>query len=148
MSRSSSHALQGVPAVSAGRGGATSVVRATFVSLDDEGRVHVRRRSGEELPCLILDNGAPPPAFEVGDELLVLLGPWPDEAVVLGRAVPFKKSAPPRALALEATESVSLRAGAATVELRADGKVMIRGDDVLVRAKGTQRIRAGTVSIN
>jgi len=25
---------------------------------------------------------------------------------------------------------------------------MIRGDDVLVRAKGTKRIRAGTVSIN
>ena len=33
-------------------------------------------------------------------------------------------------------------------DLRADGKVRSRGDDVLVRAKGTQRIRAGSVSIN
>jgi hypothetical protein len=35
-----------------------------------------------------------------------------------------------------------------TVDLRADGKVMVRGEDVLLRAKGTQRIRAGTVAIN
>ena len=41
-----------------------------------------------------------------------------------------------------------LRCGEASLDLRADGKVLLRGDDVLVRAKGTQRIRAGTVSIN
>jgi hypothetical protein len=43
---------------------------------------------------------------------------------------------------------LSLKCGDASIDLRADGKVMIRGEDVLVRAKGTKRIRAGTVSIN
>ena len=51
-------------------------------------------------------------------------------------------------MALQASESLSLTCGQASIELRADGKVLIRGDDVLLRAKGTQRIRAGTVSIN
>ena len=51
-------------------------------------------------------------------------------------------------LSIESVGQLTLVCGQASIDLRADGKVMIRGEDVLVRAKGTQRIRAGTVSIN
>jgi hypothetical protein len=49
---------------------------------------------------------------------------------------------------LEATEALTLRCGEASIELRADGSAIVKGEDVLLRAKGTQRIRAGNVAIN
>jgi hypothetical protein len=49
---------------------------------------------------------------------------------------------------LQAAHTLSLQCGLSSIDLRADGKVVIKGDDVLVRAKGTKRIRAGSVSIN
>ncbi|CAN5421075.1 hypothetical protein BH11PSE9_BH11PSE9_04260 [soil metagenome] len=49
---------------------------------------------------------------------------------------------------IEANESLTLKCGEASIDLRADGQVMVRGEDVLLRAKGTQRIRAAKVAIN
>jgi hypothetical protein len=51
-------------------------------------------------------------------------------------------------MTLTATETLTLKCGEASVNLRADGQVMVKGEDVLLRAKGTQRIRAGNVAIN
>ena len=59
---------------------------------------------------------------------------------------PFQQRA--TGISIDATNSLSLKCGEASIELRADGKVLIKGEDVTVRAKGTKRIRAGTVSIN
>ena len=67
-------------------------------------------------------------------------------AVVLGRIGAY--TAAPEHVTIRAAETLTLQCGDSQVDLRADGKLMIRGDDVLVRAKGTQRIRAGTVAIN
>ena len=67
---------------------------------------------------------------------------------MLGRIGRYQEPGTQRQVTIEAQESVTLKCGDSSVDLRADGKLMIRGEDVLVRAKGTQRIRAGTVSIN
>ena len=58
------------------------------------------------------------------------------------------RPAGPASLALQAGDKLTLRCGQSSIEMSADGKVLIRGEDVLIRAKGTKRIRAGTVSIN
>ena len=68
--------------------------------------------------------------------------------VVLGRIGPYGESQPASRVVICATENLELKCGAASIDLRADGQLMVRGEDVLLRAKGTQRIRAGTVSIN
>lgn len=45
-------------------------------------------------------------------------------------------------------EEVELRCGEATITLRANGKVVIRGAYVETRASGTNRIKGGSVQIN
>lgn len=102
--------------------------------------------SGMQWNCEVLETGCGP--FNPGDRVLVLPPEDGAKAVVLGRIVGYPGTAPTAKLTLEAQESLTLKCGESSIDLRADGKVMIRGDDVLVRAKGTKRIRAGTVSIN
>jgi hypothetical protein len=78
----------------------------------------------------------------------VLLSRHAEDAppVVIGRIGRYGR--PAARVTLEAGQTLSLKCGDASVDLRADGKVMVRGDDVLVHAKGTNRIRAGSVAIN
>ena len=49
---------------------------------------------------------------------------------------------------LEGKEEVVLKCGEATLTLRANGKVVIRGAYVETRATGTNRIKGGSVQIN
>jgi hypothetical protein len=49
---------------------------------------------------------------------------------------------------IEATEMLTLKCGESSVALRKDGKTMILGNDVLSRAKRTNRIKGGSVAIN
>ena len=53
-----------------------------------------------------------------------------------------------RRVVLEGSEEVVLRCGEATITLRANGKVEIRGAYVETRASGTNRIKGGSVQIN
>ena len=124
--------------------------RARLESVLPDGHLRVTTPAGDDWACEWLDTGSPPnPPLAAGDTLLVM-PPGMDgtPALVLGRVGLYRPEALPPKLVLGATETVSLRCGESSVDLRADGKVMIRGEDVLVRAKGTQRIRAGTVAIN
>lgn len=85
--------------------------------------------------------------LKVGDRLLITCtveGSW----VALGRLGAYQPPQPQTHAYLTASESLSIRCGESSIEMRADGKVLIKGDDVTVRAKGTKRIRAGSVSIN
>ena len=49
---------------------------------------------------------------------------------------------------LEGTDEVTLKCGAASITLRRDGKVILRGAYVETTAKGVNRIRGGSVKIN
>ena len=122
--------------------------RAVLLALQPNGQLQVRARDGMTLVCDLLSSAAGL-VLAPGDELLVApSGEAEVPAVVLGR---IGRYAPPQAqprVTLEATESLTLRCGDAQVDLRANGQVMIKGEDVLLRAKGTQRIRAGNVAIN
>ena len=74
-------------------------------------------------------------------------------AVVLASSValaPFREAADDAKPLLGRWESVTRSAGGLgqIMELRADGKLLVKGEDVLVKARGTQRIKAGSVNIN
>ena len=51
-------------------------------------------------------------------------------------------------LDLEAASQITLQCGKASITLRRDGKVVVRGTHVLTRASGVNRIRGGTVELN
>ena len=125
-------------------------LRAELVAVEEDGMLRVRTDGGVELRCEWLDTGGAV-ALEAGDRLLVLPPEGDEPAVALGRVGRYRRPEPeaPRAdVVIEAAETLTLKCGAASVDLRKDGKVMVRGDDVLLRAKKTQRIKAGTVAIN
>ncbi|MFO0612648.1 MAG: DUF6484 domain-containing protein [Polyangiaceae bacterium] len=87
--------------------------------------------------------------------LLVFIDDDPELPVIVGllrrRLVPQGGGAEAvreRFLALEASEGIRLRAGDASIELRPDGRVEIRGTEVVSAAESTNRILGGTVAIN
>ena len=127
-------------------GGGAGPVFATLVAIDADGRLLARDPAGAECWCDWLEGPEPAPPLAVGDILLALAVPASGVTVVLGRVGRYRPAPP--ALVLKATESLRLECGAAQLELRADGRLLLRGEDILMRATGTQRIRAGTVSIN
>lgn len=53
-----------------------------------------------------------------------------------------------RRVELEGREEVVLRCGKASLTLRADGKVVLRGVNVVTQADAVQKIRGGKVEIN
>lgn len=128
-------------------GGGLARVRLCAVTPD--GLLHVESPTGEQHWCEVLDEcAAAALTWAAGDQLLAVLPVGASPGCVVGRIGRARRAASPATLVVEATQTLKLRCGEASIDLRADGKVMIRGDDVLVRAKGTQRIRAGTVAIN
>ncbi len=53
-----------------------------------------------------------------------------------------------RRVVLEGEDEVVLRCGRASITLRRNGKIVIRGTYLVSRAEGTNRIRGGSVQIN
>jgi hypothetical protein len=51
-------------------------------------------------------------------------------------------------LVIEANKSLTLRVGAGSITIREDGKILIKGSDLVSHARRTNRIRGGAVSIN
>jgi hypothetical protein len=124
-------------------------LRARLLTIQDDGVLLVQLADGSECACDWLESATTAAlALAVGDAVLVMPESAGAPAVVLGRIGRYRAPVTEAHVTLEATESLTLKCGEASVDLRADGKVMVRGEDVLLRAKGTQRIRAGTVSIN
>jgi hypothetical protein len=90
-----------------------------------------------------------------GDEVLVWL-PTRSGArgVVLGRIGPSRIAEVPadaqrtEELVLEARQNLTLRCGEGSITIRADGKILIKGTDLVSSARRMNRIKGGAVSIN
>ena len=115
-----------------------------------EGNVHVQLEPGQVLHCEILQtarNG--PPVIDESDEVLVLSTPSGD-GFILGRIVtPATRSTDtPDTLVVEAKHSLTLRVGDGSITIREDGKILIKGKDLVSHAQRMNRIKGGAVSIN
>jgi hypothetical protein len=77
-----------------------------------------------------------------------------DRGVVIGRIGPShlvpvaEDSAAPDELVLQATDRIVLRVGDGSIEMRSDGKILIKGRDLVSHATRVNRIKGGAVSIN
>jgi hypothetical protein len=120
---------------------------ARLIAISGDGHLIVRDAEGQHRDCdWLAGPGAVGGLLAIDDLVLVQPLASGQRAVVMGRIGPYTLT--PERVTIEAAQELTLRCGESSVELRADGKVMVRGDDVLIRAKGTQRIRAGNVAIN
>jgi hypothetical protein len=88
---------------------------------------------------------------EVGREGLVFFAGGDRNAPILTgllQTADARGSSLPDVLHLEAGRELTLRCGKATLRLTADGRIVIRGADVLTRSTGNNRIKGGAVQIN
>jgi hypothetical protein len=108
---------------------------------------------GVRCDMLVTTDEAPPPALAPGDTVLVWTSPDGASAVVFGRVGPSRGltadvTDTPDTLTLEAKRSLTLRVGDGSITIRADGKILIKGKDLVSHAQRTNRIKGGAVAIN
>jgi hypothetical protein len=123
----------------------------SVVALDD---TTIRNALLSRQPVVLL--------FENGDPrlpIIVGLGPPDPGAVLLGTLLHSPAAAPTPAkptearvdgkrVVLEGEQEVVLRCGDASITLRRDGKLVLRGAYIETTATGLNRIRGGSVKIN
>jgi hypothetical protein len=141
--------------------------RARIAAIDEQGRVFVRLRSHSEAVEACVAEGVSVEqlrdALHNQQELVVVLEDGdPRRPIVLGRLpLPGEKrtGAPGRSLILEADadgrrvrlvakDEIVLECGKASITMRRNGKVIVRGTHVETHSDGTNRIKGGQVKIN
>ena len=120
--------------------------------------VEVGGNDRSETRCRILQTSdVGPLTLSAADEVVVWLPPGVGTfGIVLGRVSPAKsppiEASPvvsvPEELVLEASEQITLKCGSGSITIREDGKVLIKGRDLVSRAERTNRIKGGAVAIN
>jgi|SRR4051812_33113261 hypothetical protein len=144
--------------------GNSSIIRAVVASVDGDS-LDVLTDAGM-LRCDVLQRGGEPVTLARGDSVLVWhSGREIDRGVALGRIGPSRAPAAtplddeaiaarpvsvdaPEELVIEAKKSMTLRVGNGSITIRGDGKILIKGSDLVSHAQRTNRIRGGAVSIN
>ncbi|HET6763123.1 MAG TPA: hypothetical protein VFH27_05605 [Longimicrobiaceae bacterium] len=137
---------------------ASALTRGSIAAVHDAYHfvVHVRQASGERLvdaDLVVASNAAPD--LRLGDCVLCCVdSDDPDRVLVLGRigsgAAPLEldPSGSPDELVIEARKSLTLRVGDGSITIREDGRILIKGRELVSHAKGMNRIRGGAVTIN
>lgn len=136
-------------------------VAATLVGFADGGAPVVEVNTGSKQGRFTARSCVPLHARDLWRELVVVFGdPTPFVIGVLepgaARTTAEKRPAPEaseividaKELILTAKETVTLRCGQASITLRQDGRVLIRGVHVVSHAAGVNRVRGGSVQLN
>jgi len=133
-----------------------------ITGLDQRGWLVECGMSGGEMPArttLALDAAAMQAAANERREVLLVLTAEPDpQPIVIGLLAPppapASQPAPLDAVVdgqrvvVEGKDEIVLRCGAASITLRRNGRVVIRGVYVETRSRGLNRIKGGSVQIN
>jgi hypothetical protein len=107
-------------------------------------------RGGDHVWCYALETGSRPIVYRAGDMALVCTDARTGMCVLLGRisTAPARPDAVADELVIEARKSLTLRVGDGSITIREDGKILIKGKDLVSHAKRMNRIRGGSVAIN
>jgi hypothetical protein len=105
-----------------------------------------------EVACDLLQVAdGPPLRLVVGEPVLLLLSGSERRGYILGRILQPTTAEPaekPDELVLEASHSLTLRVGDGSITIREDGKILIKGKDLVSHATRRNRIKGGSVEIN
>lgn len=117
-----------------------------WVELRRDGCLHLSLRSIATVVLERSDVGAEVVVWESVDDLGIVLGK---------RALPEGENAPSvearvdgKRVVLEAADEIVLRCGKASLVLRRNGRVQLKGAYVETQAEGVNRIKGGSVQIN
>src|SRR5947207_1076116 len=126
-----------------------AAIRQCTVTRIEGPDVLVAAADGEELVCEVLSTGALASLLLAPKDTVLV---WQQDSragrgVILGR-VGLSHAEIPEEVVLEATESLILRVGDSSIRIRADGKVLIKGKDLVSHAQNVNRIKGGAVAIN
>jgi Domain of unknown function (DUF6484) len=128
--------------------GVQGVQRALITQIGPDGRAQVMipSLSGEEL--LFARSLVPVDKAALGREAAVVM--LDGEPLILGLIQPLvpEVEMDGETLVLEARQEVVLRCGKASIQLTADGRVTIRGTQVLSRSDGSNRVQGASVQLN
>lgn len=151
--------------IAAAFGSVSNVVVGTWVSVDAHGTPWVDfpgNPSNEPVPARLIGALCPPGNGDTLAVALVFEGNDRSRPLVLG---PVHDRVQPTAplgvtptdkevivdgqkITLQAETELLLRCGNASILLRRDGKLVIKGTEVVSRASGANKIRGGLVNIN
>src|SRR6266446_276782 len=108
----------------------------------------------EHVICDRLFAAPSPVALAPGDRVLCWLpATVAERGAILGRIgrgaqTSQEEDEPPDEVVLEAKQSLTLRVGDGSITIREDGKILIKGKDLVSHATRTNRIKGGAVQIN
>lgn len=132
-----------------------TLVRAVVSRVIDDHHIAVQpNTSGDAGPVVaeLLVTSSAPPQLVAGDSVLCWADPTQSaRLLVIGRIGPSTAPAAaeqPETLVLEAKHSLTLRVGEGSITIREDGKILIKGKDLVSHAQRMNRIKGGAVSIN
>lgn len=124
---------------------AGDTMRGHVLHTDASGRYVLSVEDGERV-CDCLDS-ARIEALQSGDEVLFWHPGGAATGVILGR-IGNSRSETPDSLVIEARENLTLRCGDGSITIRKDGRILIKGKDLVSHAQRANRIRGGSVAIN
>ncbi len=127
--------------------GLQGVHRAEIIGIGPDGRAQVLIPSLGETP-LFAQSLVPVTAASVGRVAAVTM--MDDQPLILGLVQPPvpEVAADGEKLVIEARRELTLRCGKASIHLTADGRVTIRGTQVLSRSEGPNRVQGASVQLN
>ena len=125
------------------------------VVAETRGAIIVRlAETGTSVRCEALHTSDKPLLLVEGDDVLV----WRETeraewGVLIGRIGPSRAELPaaesiPDDVLLEAKHALTLRVGDGSITIHKDGKILIKGKDLVSHAQRMNRIKGGAVSIN
>lgn len=128
--------------------GLAGVQRVRIIGIGPDGRAMVEIIDGRSKDTHFARSLVPVGKAAVGREAAVV--PLDGEPLILGLIQPLipEVEADGERLVLEARREVVLRCGAASISMTADGRVTIRGTQVLSRSDGPNRIQGASVQLN
>ena len=133
------------------------IVRGRVVLVHDDSSVLVTQESeNRELRCEVLQTGdGSTLRLAAGDTVLLWRSSCEDaHGVILGRIGPAQAlelepgEKIEETLVIEARKQLTLRVGEGSITIREDGKILIKGKDLVSHAQRMNRIKGGSVSIN
>lgn len=133
-------------------GASAGLQQATILRIDGDGAIVVQGSApgAEEVICELLHTGGPALVLAPRDQVIVWQAdPAAPRGVVLGR-VGISHAAPelPDEVLLEAGRSLTIRCGDGSITMREDGRILVKGKDLVSDADRVNRIRGGSVAIN
>lgn len=128
--------------------GLQGVHQARIIGIGPDGRAQVIVPGVIGEAALFAQSLVPVGVASVGRMAAVTM--MDDQPLILGLIQPPvpEVEADGETLVLEARREMTLRCGAASITMTADGRVTIRGTQLLSRSEGANRVQGATVQLN